>query len=109
LPVSFIATELAFDTSSAAVQFLYANNAGFFLKPNTKSKNGTPSDPSETAGGDTLGGGSSSLLNRLGKLSTDMEVEVDDDDKILDCRAAQPSLVECLTTKHSRVGIKGRI
>ena len=92
------------------MQFLYANNAGFFLKPTTKSKNGTPPDPnpSEAAGGDARGG-SSSLLDRLGKLSTDMEVEVDDDDKILDCRAAQPPLVECLATKHSRVGIKGRI
>ncbi|KAF9511380.1 hypothetical protein BS47DRAFT_1184399 [Hydnum rufescens UP504] len=111
LPISFITSELAFESSSAAVQFLYANDAGFFLKPTTSSKNDTPPDPnpSQAAGGDTRGNGSSSLLNRLGKLTTDAEVEADDDDKILDCRPAHPPLVECLANKHSRVGIKGQI
>lgn len=101
LSISFITSELQFDSAEHAVSFLHDNGAAFFVSKST---------PPSTSSSSTSGGLAKSphLTKRVDSLSLE-EKKVSDEKKILDCRLAYPPLVECLATKHARVGIKGSI
>ncbi|KAF8310071.1 hypothetical protein DL93DRAFT_2230490 [Clavulina sp. PMI_390] len=103
--LSQIASELQFDPPEAAVQFLEANDAAFFVsKPGS-----TTSSSSVKPGSSTTNGASNTphLSSRVSSLSINDEGPLEG--KILDCKLAHPPLVDCLATKHARVGIKGSI
>jgi len=99
LPIPFITSELQFESAEQTVSFLHDNAASFW---NSKPGNNTP-PPSTGPLAQTP-----RLVQRVGTLSLE-ETHIPDEAKVLDCRVAHPSLVECLRTKHARVGIKGSI